>query len=474
MSAPTLAQLLQAITPQQAYTALLGVYQKEGFPTTAWPPGGVDNTRTLAYAAVVTAMVDNYLPAIAGGGYLSTAQTDWLRLLAAEIFQLQYFAAQNTVGVLTLTAASGSGPYTFNPGDLTFVFGTSGNRYVNNLNGGTIPLSGSTTVIVYAENPGSSYNDPNNSGGITLVNSLAGVTISNPAGTYSPVAHIGAGTGTLTLGGSPIGPHQVYVQINDSGASGVADWSYSLDGAPFVDAGAVAALTNIGGVGINITLVNGGSGTSFAEGDTYLFQAPGSWITTQGTDDETNAALSQRCIDRWALQSGIASLDYYDFLARNTPGVLGQVTQSICLTDTNINNKINIVVAGPQGILPVGAVATIQAYISSRPAITDFPVVVSPSSLDITFAGTLTVPFSKATAAANALTVALTNYVNNGGINPTFEIAQVIAFAISAGYTNVNIGSVTINGANVDLVLGSSTSFVVGSMQPTAFTVVTQ
>lgn len=471
MNAPTLAQLLTVITPEQAYQALLGVYQSEGFPTTAWPPGGVDNTRTLAYATVLADMVDNYLPAIAGGGYLSTASTQWLRLLAAEIFQIQYFAATNTVGVPVLTAATGSGPYTFNAGDITIVFGTTGNRYVN-LDAGTIPLSGSVANIRFqAEHPGSIYNDPTASADITLVNSLPGVTVTNPAGTYTTPAHVGAGTGTLTLGGSPSAPHQVLIRIDDSGASGVASWSYQLDGAALVSAGSVSSITNLGGSSINITLVNGGSGTSFVQNDTYLFQTPASWITKQGTDDEADAALAQRCIDRWALQSGIASLDYYDYLARNTPGVLGQVTQSIVLTDPNINNKVNIIVAGPQGILPTGAVATIQAYIGARPAITDYPVVASPSSTNITYAGTITVSFSHLTAAQNAVDVALTNYTN-AGINPTYRLSKVIELIMDVAGM-IDATGVTINGVAANLTLGSSSTFVVGAIQPLAFTWVT-
>lgn len=467
MSTPTLAQLLQVITPEQAYQALLGVYQSEDFPITAWPAGGVDATRTLAYATVLSDLVLNYVPNIAGGGYLSTAATDWLRLLASEIFQLPYLAATNTIGEPVLAAAGGSGPYTFGVGDLRINFATSRNRYVN-LDAGTIPSGGSLTGIRFqAEKPGSSYNDPSNSTDITLVDSLPGVTVTNPAETYSTVDHIGAGTGSVTPSGSPVAPHRVVVSIDSSGAVGAASWSYQLDGEAIVSVGALSTYT-IPGTNITITLANGGSGTSFVEGDTYTFQTPGSWITVQGTDDEVDPALIQRCVDRWALQSGIAALDYYDFLARNTPGVMGQVTQSIVLTDPNINNRINIVVSGPQGVLPAGVVTAIRTYIGSRPAICDNPNVTSPSVENITLAGAVTVTFKALVAAQIAIQTAMSDYINGGGINPTYRIAKIIDLVMNVAGV-VDFSGLTINGVAANLTLGDSSTFLVGSLQPLGF-----
>lgn len=45
--------------------------------------------------------------------------------------------------------------------------------------------------------------------------------------------------------------------------------------------------------------------------------APGlAWITTQGTDDESDESLSQRCGDRWDALSPGAMAGYYRFWAR--------------------------------------------------------------------------------------------------------------------------------------------------------------
>ncbi len=450
MSTKTLQELLTALT------------QTEGFPTTAWPAGGVDRTRNMAYSTVLVDLVTGYIPAIAGGGFLDYAQTDWLRLLAQQQFSIDYQAASETVGNITLTAAGGSGPYTFNSGDIVIIFAASGNRYIVT-NGGTIPSGGDLVAEFHAEFGGASYNDPSSSADITLINSLPGVTVTNPAGDYSDVSHVGSGTGTLTLGGSPVGSHQVLINIDSTGASGVAGWSYQLDGAPFVSSGVVASVTNLGGDGINITLVNGGSGTSFVEGDTYLFSTPGSWITTQGADDETNDALIQRCKDRWPSLSDIATEEYYELLATSTPSVGSQVTQVIVQPDENINNRLSIVVAGPEGALPSGTVTAIQTYVSSRSRITDNPVVQSPAGIDITLAGNVSVSFAQLSTAEDAIQTAMIDYINAIGINGTIRLSKIVELVMEVTGT-IDIDTLTINGSATNKTLGSSSTFEVADL----------
>jgi hypothetical protein len=468
----TLAELLTAKTQTEIYSLLLGQLADEGFPVTAWQSGSVERTELMAFSSVLVDLVTNYLPTITGGGFLDYANTDWLRLLSSQQYENDYNQASFTIGTIHLAAASGSGPYAFNAGDLTITFGASGNRYICN-ESGTVPLSGSTDVSFTAENPGSSYADPSNSGDITLVTPLPGVTVTNPADDYSDVDHVGSGTGTLTLGGSPVGSHQVLINIDSTGASGVAGWSYQLDGAPFVSAGTVSSVTDLGGDGIDITLVNGGSGTSFVEGDTYLFSTPGSWITTQGGDDETNDALKTRDRNRWSSLSDIATEEYYELLARSTPSVGSQVTQVIVLPDADINNRLNITVAGPEGALPGGTVTAIQAYVSSRARITDNPVVQSPAGVDITLAATISVSFAQLSAAQDAAQTAMIDYVNSVGINGTIRISKIVELVMEITGI-VDISGTTINAVAANFTLGSMSTFEVGELVlPLSFTWVT-
>lgn len=468
----TLQELLDPQTVEQLFAMLLAVYQANGFPTNSWQPGGTDRTRTMATATALQDISANYIPTIASGGLLDYAELlenpDWLRLLAAQLFNLEYNAKSFTRGDMTLTA--GSAGYTISAGQVTVVFPSSGNRYINTT-GGTLAPSGTLDLEWVAEFAGASYNDASNST-ISLVTALPGVTVTNPATDYTDVAQVGAGVGTVTPSGSPVGPHQVTVLIDTTGDAGEASWSYSLDGSPYVSAGIVASLSDLGGTGIDVTLADGAGGTNFIQGNTYRFNTPGSWITTQGSDDETSPALATRCRNRWRSLSYIPTNGYYELLATSTPDVGGQVTQVIVLPDSEINNRVNIIVAGPEGVLPPATVTAVQEFIDPRAIGTDFPIVGSPTTTDITFAGTVTVSAAQLALAQGAAETAMIDYVNDGGINPTFRLSVVIDRVMSIAGV-VDISDVTINGESENLTLGSATTFVVGSFSAASFTWVT-
>lgn len=460
----TLAQLLVPQTIEQIFQDLLGFYQANGFPVQSWQPGGTERTRLMAFATGLLDISAQYIPSLASGALLDYAELlenpDWLRLLALNNFEIPYNKANFTIGTIKLTDG-GNGPYTFAAGDLIAVFAATGKRYINT-NGDTLPHNGTVNVTFHAEFAGASYTDPSNSGSISLATPLPGVTLTNPAGNYTDVAHVGSGTGTLTLGGSPVGAHQVSVRIDSTGAAGVASWSYSLDGKPYVSEGAVTTDANLGGTGISVTLTNGVSGTSFVLDDTYLFNTPGSWITQQGSDDESSPALAERCRDRWSTLSPIPTNSFYELIATSTPTVGSQVTQVKVLTDPVINNKVLLLVAGPEGALPVDTIAAIQSYINPRIPETDLAIVVSPSTLDITIAGNVTVTASQFTAASNAITTAITNYVNASGINGTIRLAKIIDLIMNTSGV-IDTDTITINAVAANLTLGSSTSFVIAN-----------
>lgn len=470
--ATSLATLLTTQTQSQIFQIMLGVYQANGFPVQSWQPGGVERTRLMAFSAALADVSGNYIPAAAGGGFLDYANTAWLRLTAQELYNIIYNAAGFTQGTITATVASGSGPYSYTAGSLIAIFAASGNRYLVQGSGTIAAGPGSTVLNFQAEFAGAKYNDQSNSGALSLVTPLPGVTLTNPANPFSSVAHIGAGTGTVTPGGSPTQPHQVIVQIAATSASAPVAWSYSLDGAPYVVHGA-GNEPNLAGTGISITFANGASGTSFVIGDTYTFQNPGSWIAVQGNDDESNIALAQRCRNRWGSLSPIPTNSLYQLMATSTPGVGGQVTQVITLPDSVVNNQVNIVVAGPAGVLPPATVAAIQNYINPRVPITDKPVVVSPTTLNVTLAGTITVSASQLSAAQGAIQTAMTNYINAVGINGTIRISAIVELIMQVSGV-VDVSGVTINAGSANLVLGSSTTFVLPSLQPLTFSYVTQ
>ncbi len=468
----TIAELTTPQTVEQIFAMLLAVYQANGFPTTAWQTGGLDRTRTMAIATALQDISANYIPSITAGGLLDFAEAlenvDWLRLLAEQNFNLPYNPASFTVGDVTLTA--GSTGYTISAGQITIIIPATGNRYINTT-GGALAASGSLVCTFVAEFAGAQYNDPSSST-ISLVSALPGVMATNPATDYTDVAQVGAGVGTVTPGGSPVGPHQVTIRIDSTGNAGAVSWSYSVDAAAYVSAGIVTTGTNLAGTGISATLADGSGGTNFIEGDTYLFNTPGSWITTQGSDDESSPALATRCRNRWRSLSYIPTNGYYELLATSTPDVGSQVTQVIVLPDEFINDVVNIIVAGPEGVLPPATVAAIQAFIDPRAIGTDNPTVRSPTTLDITFAATVTVTAAALLAAQDAAQAASVNYVDEGGINATYRLAKITEFIMEISGVQ-DISGVTINGVAANLTLGSVSSFVVGSFSAANYTWIT-
>lgn len=445
----TVEQLLVPATRQQVLDKLLAEMQANGFPITDWNVGGVDRTEMFAIAKGLLDLSANAIPTIVRGGYATQAATDWLTLLAHEWFLLDRNPATNTIGTIVLDCNGTSGPYTISDGQIIAVF-PSGNRYIN-VGSGALPTSGSLSLSWRSEFPNNSlatpalnYVDPSGAT-IVLATPLPGVSARNPAPTYSDVTKTGSGTGTIGTGGSPTGSHQLTIRIDGSGAAGVATWSYSLDGAAFVSAGAVAGLTNIGGTGINATLVNGAGVPSFVAGDTYSFQTPGSWITTQGTDVETDVALLARCLGRWPSLSIEPTLGAYDLLAR---AASAQVTQTYVDTDPAINNRVRIYVAGQAGSLPGSVVASVQTYINKRVPITDNPIVGSPTQVAVSLsAATVQVSQSLLAGAKTAVQAAVQTYMNSVGLNGIVRLADLYEIIMAIAGVK-NLYGLSISGAN--------------------------
>jgi hypothetical protein len=462
----TLADVITLKTQEEWYAILLGVAQAQGFPTQSWQDGGVEKTRLMAMSAGLESL-GNYVPAIGGGSLLDYSPNfpGWTALTAEQIYNIIINPATFTLGVVLATNTA-TQPYPFTAGSLKVNFAASGRNYYS-IGSGTIPASSTLVIPVIAENAGSVYLEPNNSGAITLVTPLPGVTITNPpTSNFTTVTHGGSGTGVVTPTGSPALPHSIVVNISTTGQAGVAAWSYSLDGAAFAAAGAVSSLVNVGGSGITITLSNGALNPSFVLGDTYSFNAPGSWITSQGSDLESDTALATRCRNRWSSLSDIPTQSLYQFLATSTPSVGSQVTSCTVVPDPFINNKVNVVVSGPGGVLPGGTITTIQAYITPRRRGCDNPIVQSPSTLAVTYAFVYTVPVAQASAAASAIITALNTYTASIPVNGTIRIADIIQIVMDIDGV-VDCSSVIINGVAGNLVLGGVGLFVLPAYPPT-------
>lgn len=469
--APTLASLLQTMTFDQALQLVLAYYQKQGFPTSSWQDFGADLTRAQAIATVIVDVVTNQIPSIAGGTLLDYAPNfpGWTELTAQQFFNLAANGAVQATGNMLATNASGSAYSYTDTNPILFAFSDSGDRW-KSTGSGTIPAHGTLTIPVIAELPGAKYNaDPSNSGSINVVTpSMPGVTVTNPSTAYTAPIHTGSGTGTLTLGGAPALAHTVVIIVTATAAGIPATVSYSLDGAAAIPLGTVSSVTNLGGTGINITFVNGASGFSWVNGDTYQFSTPASWITSQGADLESDVSLAGDCRNQWSTLAGPPTGSLYAYLAKRTPGVGAQVTQCFVITDSVINNKINVVVAGPGGVLPAPTITLIQNYLTPRARGCDNPVVQSPTTAPVVIAATITALASQLALVQATVNTELLNYIASLPVNGTIELGEIIALIRdTTSVTRVNVASVLINGVAADLTLGSPTTFTLPAYPPT-------
>ncbi len=494
MAAPSLADLLTVPNQDDVLNQeVLPELQKRKVRVTDWLSGSTHRAQAyvialmrvsvrLAVAALAAAGFEDYVFGIAtpppnpDGTIIDV--TGWAPLVAQQRYGVIQIAASYTRRLITLTNSVNTPYGPLQPGTAIVLQFPSGNRYVLD-QVVTIPASGAGGVVqayFRSEYPSDSksglvYNDPSGSA-ITLVTAnYPGVTATNPAPTYSPVAQSGASLGTVTPSGSPTGgSHSVAVRIDASGnvAGSTVAWSTNVDNLGWVSQSGASA-TNLAGFGINVTLADNGGSPAFAAGVVYYFTTPGSDITQVGADAETPIALGQRCRGLWPSlafpkDSGgnwvpaSPTQTAYQALALSANA---QVRVVFVGVDATIPNKVNIIVAGQGGApLAPATVANVQAFFNSYGMLTDLPFVQTSTARTITLAGlTVTAKAALLASAQAALTARLQAYFGGVdpavllGINGIVDYDYLIALVrTTPGVTKVS-GTLTINGAATDLQL---------------------
>ena len=174
----TVSDLIVARTADAIVTEQLDVLAAEEFPATSWQPGSVPRSLVKADATAMAAM-DANVASLAKAGFLDDAESDWLTLLARSRYDVTRVAAAYTKGRVTLTVASGAGPYTISAAQLLVSDGTRRWRSTNT-SAVTATSSAPVSIEVRAETAGAAYNV--STGTITSVISpaLAGLSVSNP------------------------------------------------------------------------------------------------------------------------------------------------------------------------------------------------------------------------------------------------------------------------------------------------------
>lgn len=162
------------------------------FPVTSWSPGSVYRT-LVNIEAQVLASLSTLIANMGAGGLANFATGPWCDLVGVNVYSLTRNASSATIGPVTLADVSGAGPFTV-PGGGMYVSDAAGHRYINQ-SSFTLTKNGTVSPVFQAESPGAAYNATIGSITTIVVNTLPGVTVTNPnngSGTWPTTSGVDA------------------------------------------------------------------------------------------------------------------------------------------------------------------------------------------------------------------------------------------------------------------------------------------
>lgn len=168
--------------------------------------------------------------------------------------------------------------------------------------------------------------------------------------------------------------------------------------------------------------------------------AAGSWLTTSGAAEETDASLRARCRARWGTLGRGAADSAYVYLARAGHSVEADVTRASVVWGVG-DGKLTVYLAGPAGPVSGGSVAIVGAWIDANKPGTDDPTVASASARVVSLMATVTVEAASDSTANRALaTDALTAYFASLDIGEDVDLGRLYeAFYAATGILDVDI-----------------------------------
>lgn len=418
-----------------------------GLPTTSWQAGAVART-LIAGQAEISADLHTSLRAIAGSGFLSTAadaDDDWLTLLADELYDVQRDAPVATIGIATLTDAGG-GPHVIAAGVLIASDGVSGHQY-RNLTGGTLALSGTLHLRWQAVGTGSLYNV--GVGSITtLVTALAGVSISNPATWITlPGTVAGFAQGTIRItDGAMTGPHTVgagTVTVNDGVHSYTNVNAFTITTAGgyadvLFQATVVGLAWNVANNTITTVAVTPVAGLTSNNPAT-------TWITTSGSDEQSNTSLEEECRDKWSTLGVGWNASAVEYLAKQAPIDSGTaITRVRVITNPGgVAGTVSVVIGSTVGAVAPADVQDVQDYFDDdRTTLCSVLTVSSCASVAIALTGTVRVPAAYSAAAQTSATNNLTMLASNTPVGGDDDLGNTLVWeAITSAIKNEQFNS---------------------------------
>jgi len=427
--APRSRETLEAI--------LLSTLQGEKFPVTDWQVGTVARTilKMLATGLLDRETLIGY---IAAGGFLdlAAALTDpngiplevWLVMLADQQYDRQRAAAAFCRKQITLTCATGAGPYTRGAGELRAV-SQSGNYYTNT-DAVTIPDGKSVVAVFQCETPGPIGDDTGTIDSLTTP--LPGLAIVDAQTQFSVPIRFWAGTGGIAASASGMpSPRTLKVTITTSGRIGTATAKVDVYGDALTSIGPFVIPSTVPQADVTLAFTDGPSGmTSFVRGDTWFISTPGEPTLQNGSDDEPLASLAQRCRDRWPELSVIPTEGKYATWVRqcSVDNALG-INRVNVAPSTDVPGVVNVHVADARGTATPYAVTVVQNYIDRRSVDLERANVSPAASVSISVSGYVWVARAQLLAVQAAVKLAWDSYLATvpiGGDKPMGSAPPVL------------------------------------------------
>lgn len=450
-------------TTDQIKAKLLGYLVNQNLPTTDWFPGAFIRTLMAIHGTAAIVDIATAKIKIVQNGFPAEAITDNLTVLAAQLFSLRrnfdvlgaQFAGTFTQQAVVLTGTVGT--HAVSPGSLWIRSSVTGNRYVA-ITSGTIPSSGSVTITFQAEHPNDSANGFNYADGpgtLTVLETVwPGVTANNVAPAFSGVTAKAVGLGVFTVTGSVSAAPTAYdVQITASGQVGAAAFQYRANGGPWSLVSLTTASFTIPGSAATIHFANdgGGANPSFISGDVYSFTSPGTPITQQGLDPETDAALLTRCYARWPDLASVSAVDKHVTWALASSPL---VTRAKVVIDSTYAGRLLVTIAGAANPLAGGVVTAAQLYIDQREEIGDLSLVAAATVTTVTVVATVTIPAIHAAQIKADAQQLWNTYVGSAEVGGTIRRARFEEIVMDLGA--IDVTGVTLNAVAANLVLATN------------------
>lgn len=157
------------------------------------------------------------------------------------------------------------------------------------------------------------------------------------------------------------------------------------------------------------------------------------WITTQGVNQETDAALRRRCLDKWSsIGAGVKDAYVYHCKQAST-----QVTKVRAYEATPSGGKVTVYVAGPDGALDGSVVSAVYAYLKDgRVPLCVTPIVYSVTNRIVPYSGEVTVAAANLEAVKAAIEAQVKDHETTIDIGGIVRVDDMITRVKNAGAIN--------------------------------------